>query len=195
MRLWISSIAGGTPIELTNDSAAEFPGSWSPDGSYFAYYALRDGKASLMKARTTGQATPVLLRVAEGNGVPIWSPAGDWIVDGSQLISPDGKTSKPLGDRHATCYVFSQDGKLLYGLRPEKERQQLFSIDVATGAEKVIGSIEEGFVPRSSLTPSLRLSLSPDGKSFVYATGTFRTNLWMLEGFTRTNRRFGGLLR
>jgi Tol biopolymer transport system component len=194
-RLWISSIAGGTPIQLTNDDAAEFPGSWSPDGAYFAYYALRDDKASLMKVKTTGQATPVLLRVAAGNGVPIWSPAGDWIVDGSQLVSPDGKTTRALGDHHTPAYVFSQDGKLLYGLRPAKDQQELFSIDVSTGAEKVIGAVGEEFVPRSNLSPSLRFSLSPDGKSLVYATGTFKTNLWMLEGFTKTKSRFGGLLR
>jgi eukaryotic-like serine/threonine-protein kinase len=112
-RLWISSIAGGTPIQLTNDDAAEFPGSWSPDGAYFAYYALRDGKANLMKVKTTGQAAPVLLRPATNGTVPAWSPAGDWIVHGSELVSPDGKTTKELADHRTPCYTFSQDGKLL----------------------------------------------------------------------------------
>jgi hypothetical protein len=27
------------------------------------------------------------------------------------------------------------------------------------------------------------LSLAPDGKSFTYATGVLKENLWMLEGF------------
>ena len=194
-RLWMSSIAGGTPIQLTNDDAAEFPGSWSPDGAYFAYYALRDGKVSLMKVKTTGQAAPILLRPATNGTVPAWSPAGDWIVHGSELVSPDGKTTKELGDHRTPCYVFSQDGKLLYGLRLENDRQVLYSIEIATGAEKVIGTLADGFTPGSNLSPSLRFSLSPDGKSFVYGSGTFATNLWMLEGFAKTKSRFAALLR
>ena len=193
-RLWISSIAGGTPIQLTNDDAAEFPGSWSPDGAYFAYYALRDGKANLMKVKTTGQAAPVLLRPATNGTVPAWSPAGDWIVHGSELVSPDGKTTKELADHRTPCYTFSQDGKLLYGLRLENDRQVLYSIEIATGAEKVIGTLADGFTPGSNLSPSLRFSLAPDGKSFVYGSGTFTTNLWMLEGFAKTKSRFAGLL-
>jgi serine/threonine protein kinase len=193
-RLWISSIAGGTPIQLTNDDAAEFPGSWSPDGAYFAYYALRDGKANLMKVKTTGQAAPVLLRPATNGTVPAWSPAGDWIVHGSELVSPDGKTTKELADHRTPCYTFSQDGKLLYGLRLENDRQVLYSIEIATGAEKVIGTLADGFTPGSNLSPSMRFSLAPDGKSFVYGSGTFTTNLWMLEGFAKTKSRFAGLL-
>ena len=194
-RLWMSSIAGGTPIQLTNDDAAEFPGSWSPDGAYFAYYALRDGKVSLMKVKTTGQATPVLLRPGGNSFVPAWSPTGDWIVHGSELVSPDGKTTKALGDPRTPCYVFSQDGRLLYGLRLENDRQVLYSIEIATGAEKVIGTLADGFTPGSNLSPSIRFSLSPDGKSFAYGSGTFTTNLWMLEGFAKTKSRFATLLR
>jgi len=194
-RLWMSSIAGGTPIQLTNDDAAEFPGSWSPDGAYFAYYALRDGNVNLMKVKTTGQAAPVVLRPATNGTVPAWSPAGDWIVHGSELVSPDGQTTKALGAPRTPAYVFSQDGKLLYGLRLENDRQVLYSIEIATGAEKVIGTLADGFTPGSNLTPSIRFSLSPDGKSFVYGSGTFTTNLWMLEGFAKTKSRFAALLR
>jgi Tol biopolymer transport system component len=121
-RLWISAVAGGQPVQLTNDHAsAEFPGSWSLDGSWFAYIRFQDGKVSLQKVKTTGQAAPMLVKAEveyDNDAVPIWSPAGDWILLGETLYSPDGKTVRSLGEHHSLGYTFSPDGKLLYGLRP-----------------------------------------------------------------------------
>ena len=114
--------------------------------------------------------------------VPDWSPAGDWIVSGSLLIAPDGKRERSIGSHRSPHYVFSKDGKLLYGLRPENGKQTLFSIDVASGAEHTIAP-GINFEPGSNLWPSIRFSLAPDGKSIIYGTGLIRTNLWMLEGF------------
>jgi Tol biopolymer transport system component len=183
-RLWISAVTGGTPIQLTNDTAVEMPGSWSPDGTWFVYLSVKDGQARLMKVKTTGQATPVPLNAtSRGRSVPSWSPSGDWILDTDTLITPDGSTSRSFADHRSPNYAFSQDGKLLYGLRRDKDRQVLFTVDVATGAEKVLGETTSDFVPGSNLSPSIRLSLAPDGKSFVYGSSRFKTNLWMLEGF------------
>jgi serine/threonine protein kinase/Tol biopolymer transport system component len=195
--LWISSLAGGTPIQVTSDTGTttEFPGSWSPDGGWFVYTAVRDGKRFLMKVKTSGQATPVTLKEVHGVvKVPEWSPAGTWINYDNELVSPDGKTRKSLGDRGSYYYMFSRDGALVYGLRLEKDGHVLFSIDIATGAEKVIGSIGLGFTPRSFIHPSIRFSLAPDGKSFVYGIGSPKMNLWMLEGFSKPKRRLLGLI-
>jgi hypothetical protein len=37
--------------------------------------------------------------------------------------------------------------------------------------------------PSSDCDPSIRFSLTPDGKSITYATAVNRSNLWILEGF------------
>jgi Tol biopolymer transport system component len=193
--LGISSVAGGTPIQLTDDTFSEFAGSWSPDGGWFVYTAARPTIA-LMKVKTTGQAHPIVLKMVKGPPfVPAWSPAGNWISHGDELISPDGKTTRNLGARGSAHYMFSQDGRLVYGLRSEKDVQLLFSIDLTTGAERVIGSIGSDWAPDSHVGPSIRFSLAPDGKSFVYASGRFKTNLWMLEGFAKPKHWFGGLFR
>ena len=61
-RSWISSASGGAPVALTSDTgSSEFSGSWSPDGSWFVYFGLRDGKAALMKVKTSGQSALVVL--------------------------------------------------------------------------------------------------------------------------------------
>ena len=61
-RIWISSVTGGAPIRLTNEDAAEYTGSWSPDGAWFVYCGVRDDKVDLKKVKTTGQATPIVLK-------------------------------------------------------------------------------------------------------------------------------------
>jgi len=150
--LWISSLSGGAPVRLTSDEAsAEFPGSWSPDGSWFTYAAIRNGKKDLMKVKTSGQAAPVVVKSGISGEVPAWSPMGDWILAGLELISPDGVTVRKIADHGSANYGFSVDGKRLYGLRPDKERLLLFSVDVATDTEKLIGDAGKDFVPGSNL--------------------------------------------
>src|ERR1039458_6889335 len=68
-------------------------------------------------------------------------------------------------------------------IRPEGGGEALFSVDVATGTERIIGNVGPGVRPRSNLNPAVRLSLAPDGKSLVFGTITPRSSLWMLEGF------------
>ena len=137
-----------------------------------------------MKIRTGGQAVPEPIKAdLDGPSVlPDWSPTGEWIVLGETLFSPDGKIERAIGSHGSPHYVFSRDGRLLYGLRTENGRQTLFSIDVATGTRRAIGSANT-YPPLGTLNPSIRFSVAPDGRSMVYSTGLIRTSLWLLEGF------------
>jgi hypothetical protein len=180
----MAAVTGGGVVRLTNDSSgAEFSGSWSPDGGWFVYGRYRDGKSAFFKVKTTGQAQPVLLREADYGAVPSWSPTGEWIAAGDKLISSDGQTVRSLGDHDSRHYMFSADGKLLYGVRSKPDHNLLFSLDISTASEKVIGDLGKDFRPASGINPGIRFSLAPDGKSFVYSTRTSKRNLWMLEGF------------
>jgi eukaryotic-like serine/threonine-protein kinase len=195
-RLWISAVNGGSPIRATTappESGAEFPGAWSPDGAWFVYLGLENGKVNLMKVKTTGESTPVLIKAnLDDNArrfsasLPDWSPTGEWIVCYNTLFSPEGKTQRALDARGSPHLTFSSDGKVLYGLRQQDGRQTLFTIDVATGAEHAIASTP-GVEPISRLTPSIHFSLAPDGKSFVYSAGPNTNSLWILEGFRPPN--------
>ena len=87
---WIASVAGGSPVRLTNgDSADEIMGAWSPDGARIVYLRRQEGTLSLMIAKTNGQATPVEL-VRTGLVfilLPDWSPTGKWTVYSDALGS------------------------------------------------------------------------------------------------------------
>jgi Tol biopolymer transport system component len=197
---WISSVSGGPPVRLTNLKENEYGGSWSPDGNRFVYVGYRNGAHSLMVVKTSGEVTPAVLLenysrpAGVSDGLPQWSPDGKWIsfldhpnglnADGVRtLISADGKTLRRFGEPKAEAVTFSSDSQRLYGIRVEQDHNYLFSIDIVTGQEKIVGEISKDFTPRSNISPGLRLSLSPDGKSVLFPSLRQTNSLWMLEGF------------
>jgi Tol biopolymer transport system component/predicted Ser/Thr protein kinase len=191
---WISSVAGGPPVRLTNaKDVIERGGSWSPDGGRIVYWQFRNGAVSIMLVKSTGEATPVVLCENAGDPLPEWSPDGQWIkfLDGRSdsfgwaLISPDGKTLRSYGEPKTVQMAFSSDSKRLYGIRVEPDRRTLFSLDIATKEEKTIGEIGRDFTPSSYSNPGIRLSLAPDGKSILYPATRRSSSLWMLEGFAQ----------
>jgi serine/threonine protein kinase/dipeptidyl aminopeptidase/acylaminoacyl peptidase len=187
--IWIASVAGGTPVRLTNDSGIEYMAAWSPDGARIVYPRLHEGVVSIMTAKTNGLATPVeLVRTGSNLLLPDWSPTGEWIVylsaPGSwSLISPDGKEKRDLGKIATPHLTFSKDGRTLYGIRAEGDHEYLFSLAIASGQMKTIGDVGSEFAPRSSVKPGIRFSVSPDGGSILYPTLSTKMGLWMLEGF------------
>ena len=44
------------------------PGAWSPDGAWFVFPGIEDGKLSLMKVKTTGQASAILMKPDRSEG-------------------------------------------------------------------------------------------------------------------------------
>ena len=191
--LWMISMSGGSPVRVTNDdSAHELAAAWSPDGTRLAYVTLKSGNASLMTVRTSGDATPVEVKSDLSHSLPAWSPAGDWIAyandKGWNLVSPDGKTTKFLGNLNTSYLTFSADGKLLYGIEDgttttDRDKVTLFSLDPATLQKKVIKELGKELRPASNFGPGIRFSLAPDGKSVIYSTSKSRSDLWMLQGY------------
>jgi len=198
--LWMSSVAGGPPVRLVKSTAeSDDSGSWSPDGNWYVYLSFRQGLVSLNKVKTTGQAEPEVLKADVNRTgtqwVPVWSPSGEWILHsdgGVKLISPDGKTTRTVSATSAVAFAFAADGRTIYGMRPEvavPDRIELFSMSVAGGREKTIGSLAREYLPDASFRPALRLSLAPDGKSLTYSTARSTANLWLMDGLTSVTVR------
>ncbi len=189
--MWLSSLSGGAPVRATNADAThlERPGGWSPDGAWLVYWDQADGKISLEKIRTTGQATPEVLKsgiagATRGLAPPVWSPAGDWILhndNGWRLLTPDGKTERDLALNASVC-AFSRDGAQLYCVRIENTQAVLFSRAVSGGAEHTIARLAPSQVPAAPLNPSVRLTLAPDGQHLTFSAVKAESNLWLLNG-------------
>lgn len=189
--LWISSVSGGAPVPLIEaGSTRAYGGAWSPDGKWFAYWRIQEGRTSLHRVKTTGQAKAEVLKEdvkrTSAPWVPVWSPAGDWILhldNGAKLISPDGKTTRDPSWPSAVAWAFSADGQTVYGIRVLGfGGGELFSVNVTAGPPKVIGQIGPDTLPANSLNPVMRLTLAPDGKSVTYSTPKRTSNLWLAEG-------------
>ena len=185
--LWISSVSGGAPVRLTNEAnVTEFGGCWLPDANRLAYLRFVDGKWDLAVVRASGDAAPEVIRHDIGNRLPACSPDGRWIAfleSGLHLISPDGKTVRDLGSFGAFQFTFSKDSRLLYGIRLKDGRPQLFSLDIKTKNQKVIGEFDKDLRPSTYVNPGVQLSLSPDGKSILFSSVRHNTSIWMMEGF------------
>ena len=59
---------------------------------------------------------------------------------------------------------------------------QLFSVNLEGRGERILGSVAPENAPSSNFSPSLRLSLAPDGKSAAYAIYKSSTSLWLIDG-------------
>jgi Tol biopolymer transport system component len=192
---WITSLAGGTPVRLTNADTIEVAGVWAPDGSAVAYLQYAGAAGTLMTVKPSGEATPTMLRDNAGGFVPSWSPDGRWILyredhgGGWDLVSPDGKSQRQIGETKAVAMTFSADSKKLYGIRVDQAKPTLVSFDLATNEARTIAEIARDFTPGSFSTPGLRFSLSPDGKSVMYPAFRRTRSLWMMEGFEGLNWR------
>ena len=149
---------------------------------------MNGSSTSLVIAKIGSTEKPVTIRRGIAAKLPDWSPAGNGIAfeddrDGWDVITPDGKHVRHLGKIPTEYLVFAKNGKTLFGLRPERDKLLLFSIDLATLRMKTLGELDKEMEPRSVFSPGIRFSLAPDGNSIAYTAEQDKSNLWMLQGF------------
>jgi Tol biopolymer transport system component len=186
-RIWISTLAGGQAVRLSNDEGYQDSPTWSPDGAFIAFTSLRQGRWALVRVGTGGGETPTTIKegiIYPSN--PRWSPRGDWIVcerpEGFALVSPDGQRVRVLAEETWLAHAWSLDGASLYAVRvSESLRLEVVVVDVATGSTKTIVK-DAGPAPPSSF-PLRGLSVAPDGRSLLTSIYRLRGDLWLLEGF------------
>lgn len=191
-RLWISPLAGGTPVAVTKSDDFELAPGWSPDGNWLTYLSTAGG---LMKTRVGGSDPPVLLRQDFCRHPAQWSPDGQWIAcpvdDGVLLLSPDGKQTRKVGTRSSTV-AWSPDSRQLYALaQGEGTKWLLDSIEVATGTERTIADLGSQYLFQGG--NQLSLSLSSDHASLAASVVNYQSDIWMLEGFAQPRGWLGHL--
>jgi Tol biopolymer transport system component len=185
--LWISPMAGGSPLRTGSGKGYEIGPSWSPDGKWLTYFSSDTG---VMKVAVGGSDAPVSLGFPAGCENPAqWSPDGQWIAcataAGVELASPAGQNHRTVGRRRAYI-AWSRDGKEIYALgRVEGGRWRFGAIDAKTGVERTIYEYGPEVRFATAFNPAFPMSLSPDGKSLATTIVNVRSDIWMLEGFER----------
>jgi len=200
--LRLSNAAGGQAVEVLSSGISgpeSHSFSWSPDGQWIAGVQQVGNQLKVVKVKPVAGATPVALAATNpatttGFGGAEWSPAGNWILyqsgKGMALVSPDGTVNHELSRRTFLAYAFSKDGRQVFGIFRNTTGAgadwQLYSVDVATGAEKMLAPLD---LPASTNEIN-RLSLHPDGKRFLTSIGKWPNDIWMLEGFQAPSRNW-----
>ena len=169
---------------------------WSPDGRHVMYVRrVPPDRVEVVRIRPGSTSAPEVLATYPLSDdarlrVPVdWSPDGHHVLTRSgqgrfYLSTADFATERPLpSGRLCGAAGFSKDGRTVLGGCRNRSLAgapwQLWSVDVATGAERLVGNIQ---LPAAAA--GLRgFSMHPDGTRFLTSVAIFAYDIWMLEGF------------
>ena len=74
--IWLVSVAGGDPVQLTSGTGSNTAPAWSPDGQTIAFVSTRGGNAQVYLMSAAGGEAHAVTSRPEGVSAPlVWSPA------------------------------------------------------------------------------------------------------------------------
>jgi dipeptidyl aminopeptidase/acylaminoacyl peptidase len=186
-RIWLSTLAGGTPVPLTSGDSYQDGPTWSPDGEWVAYInGSKNAAWTLNKIRVGGTAPIVLTTGISPFARPQWSPDGRWILcqtpDGLSLIGADGSKTRTISSADWVAYAWGRDASTVYGLKTADDLHHFLfaSVDVETGRETVI-TANLGTIPQAN--QPIRGFSRMRGDGFLTSIARVRSDIWLLDGF------------
>jgi len=203
--LWITAVAGGTPVMMASDSVGyQDAPTWSPKGDWIAYLSALDraGSLTLLKVQVGGRSASITLYkdgIPPFIARPQWSPNGNWIVcetfEGLTLIDANGtRPARVISEGGWFTYAWDKAGNRIYGLRTTDDQNHfmLVSVDPEKGDQRVIND-NLGTIPQA-LQPIRGFSRLPNG-SFLTSIARVRSDIYLLEGFQLSRKWWERLWR
>ncbi len=183
--LWRQTLAGGPAARLTPGFGQADSPAVSPDGRWVAYVHREHDTDRLAIVDASGRAWPAIAaQGADFYSMPAWSPGGErlawlewdfpamsWTSSRLMLARHNQGTLSSVeqvgGAADVAAYqpLFAPDGKALYFVDNEGERDRLVRLDLASGAREVL---LEGFIMEPGLAQGVRsMCFGPGGALYV----------------------------
>ena len=93
MSVWVSEVATGNAIQMTQATGSSWMPSWSPDGRYLAFYSDRSGTGTVW---VWDRQSKTVRQISQAGTHPAWWHARpDWTADSKAVVVPllpEGKT-------------------------------------------------------------------------------------------------------
>jgi Tol biopolymer transport system component/DNA-binding winged helix-turn-helix (wHTH) protein len=181
--IYVINAGGGKPRAITGGNYNDVVPSWSADGQYLYFGSNRSGSWQIWGVPVDGSHAPRqitsnggMVAMASSDGQRIYytkySGAGLWqqpIAGGHERKIFDGP---PAG--YPDYWTLSSDG--IYALSIVGQQFALTRIDPQTGQERVLDLLK--------YSPTVGLSIAPDGKKMVYSgLISASSHLTLVEGF------------
>jgi Tol biopolymer transport system component len=180
---WIDVDQGGDAVPLTREGDAQFPSSWSPDGSALAYAEAASSEKDkgtgfdvwLLK-RGAGSAREVVVRSESKEDQAVFSPDGAalaYVSDETGRLEvylrryPAGGRPVPVSADGGTEPVWSPKGDELFFRRGPQYLAAPVTTKGALSAGRPVVLFEGRFTITSEMPGVASYDVTPDGKRFV----------------------------
>jgi dipeptidyl aminopeptidase/acylaminoacyl peptidase len=181
-QIYLISVDGGEPQQLTNDKQSSSSPRWSPSGKRLAFVSSRDGSQQIWTMELAETAVGPLKKVssiATGADAPVWSPDGQWIAFTSEVY-PECTTAQCNEQREKQATESKVKAKitsrLLYrhwNTWKEGKRSHIFVVKSSGGDAQDLTPGDYD-APPFSLGGPVDYAFSPDSKEIAFARNTDR---------------------
>lgn len=175
--IWIQSLDGGKPWQLTSSPKSDFNPRWSPDGKKIAFISTRKGIPQVWMIDSGGGEAYPLTDISTGASGVIWSPTGAHLAFISSVY-PDCKDDDCNRQRNeekkkslVKAQIFDELLFRHWNAWRDGTRSHVF-VTPSHGGKAHDLSPGDFDVPPISLGSSNDYAFSPDGKEMCFVRNT-----------------------
>ncbi|MBN1883961.1 MAG: S9 family peptidase [Candidatus Krumholzibacteriota bacterium] len=173
--IWVASLPGGEPRQLTAGDGADVHPRWSPDNSHLAFVSTRGGSPQVWTIPVHGGEATRVTDISTGAHDPVWSPCGRYILFYS-FVDPgcpdDSCNAARAREREESPVKARVIDRLLYrhwDTWKEGRRNHLFLVEAAGGEARDLTPGENHDIPGFPWGGSGEYAFSPDGREIAVA--------------------------